>query len=349
MDLSYFNSRIKGMRGRLLGPVDFEALFRADSLRGYFDYLASTPYGPYLETSSARFKREDDVVSNALASNMADTFAAVWKIAPDEGRRLLKAVFTIWEVYDIKAILRGLAMNVPREDMLNTLVPAGELNLASLRTLASSKDIQDLIQFLDTWGSSYARPLREGFEAYQRKGTLSEMELRLDIYSIQALLSSLNGDFDNRIIKEVVSLRADTENIMTLFKVVGEGYSQKGVEGFFMQGGERLLLKAFVELAKLNDRRELLERLLAVIRDFDLKAALSGVEPDEVSVIEERFEEAIRKRMHRLSIVEPLSIALAVSFIFMKVREVKNLRVIARGKAFGMPEAELKRLVIYPR
>jgi vacuolar-type H+-ATPase subunit C/Vma6 len=32
----------------------------------------------------------------------------------------------------------------------------------------------------------------------------------------------------------------------------------------------------------------------------------------------------------------------------MKVREIKNLRLIARGAAFGVPMDELRRLVFYP-
>lgn len=349
MDLSYFNARVKGLRGRLLRQPDYETFLKVERPEEFLERLKSTGYGPYIETSAVRFARVDDILSAALMSNLSETFGLLWRKAPAEARVLLKAVISIWEVYNLKAIIRGIARGIKREDILNSLVPAGELDQGSIKMLLTSKDINDLIHFLDTWGSPYSRPLKKGMEPYVKYHNIAEMELNLDIFLYRFLFSNIRRmNLDNRIIKELLALRADIQNMMTLLKISGEGYSIEGAADFFVEGGARLRKNDFLKMSEIKKRAELLEALTGHIRDADLKGVLSAADPDELGVLEERFDEAVCRRLARLSVIEPLSIALAASFIYCKVREIKNLRLLARGKVFRMPEIEIKRLLLYP-
>ncbi len=49
----------------------------------------------------------------------------------------------------------------------------------------------------------------------------------------------------------------------------------------------------------------------------------------------------VRRAAHRYR-QEPVGVAMAFSFLFMKYAESLDLRVIARGKEFGMPAQVLK-------
>lgn len=349
MDLSYYNARIRGMMGRLFRGADYAVLMALEGEGAFADRLRATPYGPRIESAGARFGSYSEVISIALREDFSDAFGEVWTLAPEGARLFLKAIISLWEVNTLKTILRGLARGVRREDIIDALIPAGEFPTGAINAILASKDIPDAVRFLETWGSPYAKPLKAGLKRYARDGSLSEAEINLDRHVFEYLLKALDdGSFNHRVIRGSIVLKIDILNITTLFKIAGENYSEEGAESLFIKGGERLRLKDFLILSSFKDREELLRTLIFYIKDRDLRELLSRSDPYEVPLIEERCEALVEKRFRRFSVVEPLSIALAASFIYRKAREIKNLMLIARAKAFGIPEEVVKRYLIYP-
>jgi V/A-type H+-transporting ATPase subunit C len=346
-DLSYFNARVRAGRGALLRKADYEPLMRLGTVDALIEKLKATGYGSFIEAASGRYAEALEALSNALLADLAESLGQLWKIAPSGARPLLKAVFSNWEVFDLKTLIRGLSRGVKREEIKAVLVPAGEFDMAALNTLLSSKDIPDLVGFLETWGSPYASILRPGLKEYQRSGRIIEMELGADIRTNRLLLDALSAGFaDTRIMSDWLGLKADLQNALTLLKIAGEGYSQEAAAGFFIEGGLKLKRSNFVRLSGIKGREELLNALKETGGSV-LKNVLEGAGLD-LMLMEELAEDAIKERLRALSIIDPLSIALSASYIYMKVREIKNLRLIARGAAFGVPMDELRRLVFYP-
>lgn len=348
MELSYFNARIRGLRGRLIVRAAYEPLFKIETVGQYLDKLRATAYGPYIEAAGARFEKPEDVLNAALFSSLADSFAFIWHVAPKDARDLLKSVLSAWEVYDIKAILRGVARGIKRDEVMGSVIPAGEFDEASVKTLLGARDVVDLVRFLDTWGSAYAAPVKAGLPRFRKDHAIMDIEIKIDIHIFGHLLGSLRNTADEEMIKDILALRIDQQNIMTLIKVAGEGYSKEGLTEFFIEGGTRIRLRGFLTLSEIKEREPLIKAIAGKLRENDFREALSTVGPEEMALLEERFDEIIEARLKRLAIIEPLSIALGASFIYAKVREIKNLRLLSRAKSFGMPEDEARRLVIYP-
>lgn len=349
MDLSYFNARVRGRMGRLLREPDYAPLFAAEGPAELIDRLRSSAYGARIETASARFERTDEILSSAVNDGLSSDLKTLWEEAPPEARPLLKAVVVEWEVFDLKSIVRGISRSVKREEIQRDLIPAGEFDSSALRMLLSAEDIPGVVGFLDTWGSPYAAPLKEGMELYGKRGSTGEMELRLDLHAFGRLIGILKNEGRNgRLLESIISLRIDARNIATILKIAGEGYSIDGAASFFIEGGRALKRKDFLRLSSSKDREEALKGLVIAVKDEELRSILSATEPGALHDLEERLEDASIRRLKRLSVVEPLSIAPAASFVQMKAREIRNLRLIERSKAFGIPEVELKRLVKYP-
>ncbi len=348
-DLGYMNARVRGMRGGLLKRTDYGPLVKAQSADEVMERLRSTQYAADIEAASTRSEKAEEIISIAVKNSLSNSFSSLWRIAPDGAKPLLKAVFTSWEVFDIKTIMRGIARRVKREEIQDALVPAGDFDAGSLNTLMTAKDIPDLVRFLETWASPYARPLKKGLPAFERDGRLIEMEVALDKRSSEMLIEALShGGGDAALMREWLSMKIDLANVLTLFKILGQGYSGEGAAEFFIEGGKALKRQAFMDLAAEKDGEELLTKLRARITDIGMAQALAAIDPKDPLLMEEIFEEALEKRLSKLASTDPLTIALAASYIFKKVRETKNLRLIARAKSFAMPEAEIERLLIYP-
>lgn len=355
MDLSNFNARVRGLRGRLLKGPDYEALLGAGSLDEYAERIRGTPYGPYMEVAKARYPSSDDAeghalfIEAALASSLSEAFELLARVAPKDAARFLEALMAGWEVYGLKTIIRGIAGGVKREEILILLVPAGALDRAAIKHLLAAKDVDDVIAFLETWGLPYAAPLKRGLPEYKKSGSLAGMEASLDLFlyaHLRALFKSRG--LDETILRDMLELRIDMANIMTLMKIAGEGYASDAAAGFFIEGGANIMKDEFARLSWIKKRDELAEAAAAVVGDAALAEALSSADADDMNLLEEALEELLEGRLRRMAVVEPLSIALVASYVQMKTREVKNLRLIARAKAFAIPVDEIKRNIIYP-
>ncbi len=349
MELDYLNSRVRAQIGRLLRRPDYEPLLAAQSEDEYAARLAATAYGPYLSVAGARFERTEDVISGALTESLSDAIARLRKYAPPPAHALLKALFTTWEVYNLKAVIRGLARGIPREDVRRAFIPAGDFDRAALNTLLKAKDIPDMLRFLETWASPYAGPVREGVADFLRNGSINTIEIKLDLFGYALALSHLGrARGEARLIRELIALRIDIRNVVTLFNIAGQSYTAEAVDGFFIKGGTRLAESVFLELASVKDRQELIARLSDEINDKPMAAILAETEPKGAAMLEERLEAMAEKRLRRLSMVEPLSIAVAAAYLYMKVREVRNLRLLERAAAFHIPEDTVGEMLIYP-
>lgn len=348
MDLSNFNARVKGFRGRLLRPDDYSALLTAESMEGYVDRLRSTPYGTDIETSGAE-KPSYALVSAALRKNLARTFERLWKTAPEPVRPYLAPFLARWDAHNLKAIIRGIARGVSREELDDMVIPAGTIGRAGLAALVHANSVGDVVAFLETWSSPYGRALRRGYRTYEAKHDLIEMEVNLDVSVYSTAQEALKGGgLDARVVATDLNLRIDGANVTTLLKTAGEGFSVEGLDSLYIEGGT-ISRDLFDRLSGLGHRVEIIGNLMDHLAVGPIRRVVEEADPDNVAAIEERIVEVAEARLASLAITEPFSIAVAGSYIYMKVREIKNLRAIARGVAFSMPADVLGDLMRYPR
>lgn len=351
MDLSYFNARVRGMRGRLICKSEYETFAALSTLEQYAERLRSTAYGPYLETASGRTEAAGDIIAIAVRSGLAATFAKLQDASPSDARPYLAALMSMWEVYDLKVIIRAVSRSIKVEDALDAIVPVGEFDLAAIKTLlTSAKDVPDMISFLETWGSRYAKPLKDGLAPYRKNGSTATMEHNLDAAGAQAAATGLDADsLDGAVIQGIIASRIDAQNIMTLLKLCGgEAGTTLASATLFLGGGQRLDKKGFLKLLDSKDRDGLMTSLEESLDDPVWKAIIASADVEDMGLLEERLASLQDAHLRSLAITEPHSIALAASYMQMKTREAKNLRIIARAIAFGIPEEVLKRYIIYP-
>ena len=311
MDLSYFNARVRGMRGRLIRKAEYETFASLSTLEQYADRLRATAYGPYVETASGRTEKADDIIAIAIRSGLAITFTEMQKSAPPQARPYLRGLLSIWEVYDLKVIIRAVSRAIKPEEALETIVPAGEFDLAAIKTLlTSAKDLPDMISFLETWGSRFAKPLKDGLGAYRKNGSTAVMEHNLDVIGGQFAAYRLDANsIDGALIQGIITSRIDGQNVMTLMKLCGvDAAAMPSPDALFLEGGKRLNKDTFVRLLASKDRAALLAALEESLVDAAWKAVIGEADPEDLGLLEERLRkegtgryELARLKDHRTS------------------------------------------------
>jgi V/A-type H+/Na+-transporting ATPase subunit C len=347
MDLSYLNARIRAWKSELLDKNTLYGLIDASDIKALITSLKETVYARDLEIASARYERETDVLEGGLRANPAQTFKRLWDYAPKQGKTMLRGVFSIWEAYNLKAILRARDKGISPDESISILIPIGDMDETALNELNRTHDIHGISTLLSTWGSPYARPIRDVLERYIKERQLITVELALDRFAHDYSISLTSGhDMNRRIINYFVKERINSINIATLLKLCGEALSQANAYNYFLEGGGIIDKGNFLKLAGSKSKRELMEKLADLVKDSHWEKTIRTADPDETFFIEEQLEELMTREMCRLSVTEPLSIALSVCFIYKKIREIKNLRLIARAKVFGIPAMEIKRFIL---
>jgi len=79
------------------------------------------------------------------------------------------------------------------------------------------------------------------------------------------------------------------------------------------------------------------------VADRDVKKAL---ELDSVSAVEIALMKYLLRRMARRTHQNPLSVDVILSYLFAVEIEARNLKILAKAKEAGLPEARVQELLI---
>lgn len=116
-DMGYFNARVRGLKAVLFSFAEFDAFLKNKSVEKCLDGLKSTSYARHIELATLEGNTTQDIIEAALTRNASDTLGFIWKTAPDGIRLFIKALFAPYDAYNLKAVLRGLARGVKREEL----------------------------------------------------------------------------------------------------------------------------------------------------------------------------------------------------------------------------------------
>jgi len=348
MELSYLNARIRAWKGRLLDRETYERLINARDIHALINHLKEGVYARDIEISAARYTGERDILEGALKGNLIRTFKDLRDYAHDNARGLLRVIFSVWEVYNLKTILRARHGGIPPDESISVLMPAGDMDEPALKELNQQKDIAGVANLLSTWGSPYAAPIKAAIPKYIRERHLILIELSLDRFLQGRCLSAAMAasGANRKIIEEFVRERIDGINISMLLKQLRDEAMPVGIGEYFLEGGEWIDKGRFLKIAMIRDGGEFLRALADAVGDRRWRDAVSSAEHENVFFLEEQIEDLSRRNLCRLAIIEPLSIALAICFVYTKIREIKNLRLIVRAKVFNMPAIDVKRFIL---
>jgi V/A-type H+-transporting ATPase subunit C len=193
VDYGYVNARIRGMKSRLLGPELLESLILKPDTDAIITELEKTSYRAEIEKASVQHAGLA-CIEVALRTDIARVFRKIYSLFEEEkDEKYARILLNRWDVHNIKTILRGKNIHEPSSEILGCLIPAGELDEATLVELVKQPDVRGVIDLLATWRIVYALPLTQQFKDYSEKRDLAIMEYALDKFYFENALESLQG------------------------------------------------------------------------------------------------------------------------------------------------------------
>lgn len=343
MDLGYINTRVKAWRGGLFTKEGYKRLLYLEDTNALINALKASAYGREIEIARSRFGniKETVLIDHALKENLFSTFRTLWDDAPLKARPMLNLLFSIWEVYNLKTIMRGIEGGINPEKIYSSLLPVGELDESALMELIHQRDIFSFMQLLHTWGNPYSRPLKASYSEYLKTRSLLVLELAMDRFIYPFLVSSLPaGNGGREIVFSFLADKIDIMNIMNLLKVVGREDVSVSLHDYYISGGKRLTGKGFFLLSVSKDEEELLKGLKDTLKENKWFSTIERAVHKDMNFLEMGLEDIIIDSMRRKALIQPLSIAVLLHYVMVKYREIKRLKFIMMAKEFNIPSVE---------
>ena len=348
VDYEYINARIRGMKSRLLGRKELEALGAKLDLNSVIDELENTPYRQDLEDASVKYSRLA-AVEEALRQNLSKTFRLIFSFVKDEDAETLISIFlNKWDVQNIKTILRGKNIQEVPAEIAESLAPAGALSDATLTELIKQPDVKAVIDLLATWGIEYSRPLTQHFKEFSETRDLVVLEYALDKFYYGRALDAVAGDsYDEGIIRGIVRTEIDVTNIKNVLRIIRDKVELKDPEYYFIPGGKELNVDKLSALSQIRTIDGVIKQLAGSSYDFLARLPDEYVTAEKISPFEKELDKYVLQKSLSLFSGDPLSLALVIAYLWAKFNEITNIRIIAMCKTEYVPEKELMEELVF--
>ena len=278
-----------------------------------------------------------DLLELALNRNLAESFKKLMRISSYELGLLIREYAKRKDIEDIKTILRGKFTNTNDKLIINSITAAGTLSYDFLLSLLRKESIEDILKnnkIVDF------HLLKNGLKHLNEKKNLVNIENIFDKFYYTHLIqfsSTLPKEgllFRNFLLEEV-----DILNILTLLRLKKAKFGKEILRDFIILTGDKLKDSKITALANVDD----FEELSKVLGKTKYKNIITnGIEEFKKSGSLITLETGLYKYLLNQSILfmhqHPLSIDVILGYMFAKDIEVRNLRIIVKGKQLGLSE-----------
>jgi V/A-type H+-transporting ATPase subunit C len=348
MDWGYINARMRGMKSRLLDHHTLDTLVLQPDLESLVSELEKTPYREDIIEAKGRYASMP-AIERALRNNFVRTFRKILDFAKkEEAEQYIRIFLHRWDIQNIKTILRGKNIHVTNEEILDCIVPAGEMDEVTLTELVRQQDMKAVIDLLATWRIPYATPLTTAFPEFVRTGDLGMLECALDrFYYADALLAVASPGSNNTMIRHVLALEIDVVNIKTVLRMVRDHVEPEEARKFLINGGLELDEKKLSRLLALPLIEDVVAALAPTRYRFLTTVPAEVLQAKKISVIEKDLERFLVQQGTKSYLGDPLSVASLIGYFWAKYNEITNIRIISRCKTADFPVEHLKEELIY--
>ena len=349
-DFDYGNARIRAMKSRLLARRELEALAETGSLQGMISALAKTAYQKSVEAALTRASGLE-CITQAIRTDLIGTLGKAREFYSDDAGRMVAIALRPYDLHNLKAILRGLARNIPSAEILEALLPVGELKYAVLAELSRASGPRAAIDILASMNEPIAQPLLR--LRTQRPGAeVSEMELALDQWHYQEARKYMeSAPSAAEVLDAAMKLEADINNVLTMLRFAQEPEERRRLQERMGFSDLALLLvepgylapSTLVRVGSQDNLDAAVEMLAGTRYEVALR---DGLQAYKKSSRLSEFE--IHLRRFRLSWLskwtfkDPLGIGVFLGYLALKITEINNLRWITHGIQLGLGTGEIK-------
>lgn len=337
----YTYVRTTAMKAQLVRKEDYPKLLKM-GLNEITKFLQESTYKKQINELATAYSGLD-LLEIAMNRNLADSFDKLRRISSDELKQLINEYTKRNDIEDIKTIIRGKFTNAPAEKIKSLIVGAGTLSLEELRKLADM-EIKDILRNNKIVEFSY---LEDAYKEFTEKGSIAAIENSLDNYYYYDILEFTKKLSEGNLFRKFIETEMEIKNVVSLIRLKREKLARKEIEKylfFFRQSGKDGKIR---RLLSIDDTKELLRSLENEDYGDIIKQGTEDFEKNNSLIdIEIGLHKYLLDTTTMLMHQHPLSVEVIVGYMFAKENEVRNLRLIIKGKQLGLDEEFIEKQIV---
>ena len=336
---TYPNARVRARNGRLFGEKEFSEIIESQNLEEVKNYLRGVPdYAKYIDMYP---------LEKALDTQLAETYDLIARITPENSKETFKFLLKKWDIKNIKSILIAKKAGLSSDETLELIVPFGELS-DKLDSLIESDTVTEVLNGLE--GTEYPKILENAIPVYNETGLLLPIEASLDKYLLQNLLraSATPEDDNTNYLHIYVGTMVDVANIKIIIRAKADNLMYDDIEPYMISDGYQIREWKLKELMEAEDIAGVISSLEGTDYAPMLSDAMSDfTETNSMAGFENALDSHMNETAKKISLKNQFGIGPMIGFLSRKEREIKNLKIIARGKREeGFSSSMIKEMMI---
>ncbi len=341
----YTYVRTAVMRSLLFERLDYQKMMKMSSAE-LAKFLQDGQYKKEISALALQY-RDEELLEKAVILNLGNTFRKLVIISREPLASFVKQYAMRKDVDDIKTILRGKFTGSDAKDIIKALSFAGFLEPEQLLALAKKQAISEVIKENGLFSSER---LNKALAEATEKKNLDNLEWQLDAEyykNLFAFASSLE-DRHTPLVAFLYS-EVDVANIMRLFRMKQAKLSSSQIK-------ERVLMTNYPaidrRLARLMQQNSV-EGLVAELQKTEYKNAVTRgsaklKETSSLVHLEIELNKYLYEKYIRFSHLKLLSTSTILAFMFAKEMEVRNIRILVKGKQLGLAADFIESQLVLP-
>ncbi|MFZ2497375.1 MAG: V-type ATP synthase subunit C [Methanosarcina sp.] len=328
---AYAVTRVRAMKSKLFPKESYPRLLNM-GIDEITRFIQESEYKNDVDELAMKYSG-GDLAEHALNRNLALTYDKLARITSGELNYLVVAYLKRYDIWNIKTLLRGKIYNAAVEDILESLIAAGEFTYTSMSELAAKATYQEVVEALK---DTEYYPLLQEFDG----NNLAHIENELDKLYYTVLFEAIGTpkSKDRKLFAKVVKLEVDVKNLINLFRLKKAGVGKLDeIMPLMIEGGLELKPEKLAALPY-----DEFVNGLQKTQYWDAVSGVTDLDTTPLTTLESRLTRYYLESSTLLSHVSPISVVPIIDYIIHKNNEVTNLRIIFRGKEAGLNDNLIK-------
>lgn len=325
--------------GRIFTEKQFSEIIESGNIEEVKNYLRGYPdYAKYIDQYP---------LEKALDIQLAENYDLVARISPENSRDSFKFLLKKWDIKNLKSIIIAKEVGLSPEETMDLVIPFGELS-DKLDALIDADDINEVLSALE--GTEYTQILEDSIPIYQESRMLLPLESSLDKYLLENLLRTVATPEDDNTayLKNYVGDLVDSTNLKIILRAKVDGLKFDDIEPYMITDGYQIREWKLKDLMEAENVSGVVSGLEGTDYASLLAEAMTDYnETGSIAAFETALDNHVNDTAKKISLKNQFGIGPMIGFLSRKEREIKNLKIIARGKREdGFSPAQIKEMLI---
>lgn len=328
----YTYVRVMAMKGKLYTREDYNKLLKMQG-NEIAKYLEEAEYKEEINALAKEYEGYE-LVEQALYANFITSIQKLHMISSKEMGYLLHAYLKKYDVYNLKTIIRAKAIEQQKAETEKLILPMGSLNKEKLMALREAENIAAILKKSGLREHEY----KEALDYWEKEKSLQEIENLLDqkcYQEMQEFLTHLSGE--HRLFKEMLEAEIDAMNLKLLLRLKKSSLEKTKMEQFFFNGGA-VLSKAKCSAYAEKDFETIILLLQKSVFKQIIEMHQKDLDQKDLRTFEKSVDVWLMEKAALLLHQFPLSVDTLLGYMIAKEIEMRNLRILVKGKQFGLDE-----------